>query len=220
MSKKAQFFLVSLVLLAFSFFIIFGYLRSIDSASVSLFEPSSSSDLKNIHHAVDKRNDYLANDISPSWWNLNWAYRKGVTIDNLGTNPAEINMDIASGRFSSCVNEIVVINNTGDIEIVSVAQDNPPCDISFTAVNGVTYYVYYGNPSASQNNPTPSSGNVDSVYTLGSEQESQVCTHLKYIYQLEGKFLQCSVANINNNRINYSINFSAPDLRFSGYMYD
>lgn len=217
--KKAQFFIVALVLLAFSFFAVFGYLRSIDSSSVALFEHSSSFDLRNIHHAVDERNDWLETSASSAWWNLNWAHRKDVTINNLGTNPAEIDMKIASGRISSCVNELVVVNSTGGTESVSVTQGNQPCNLSFDAKNGETYYIYYGNLNAAQNNPTPASGNIDSTYTLGAEQDSQVCTHLEYIYQLEGKFLQCAAANVNNNRINYSINFSAPDLEFKGYIY-
>ncbi len=57
-SKKSQFFMVAIMLLALSMFVLFSFFRTTDTAAVTLFTKSSYLDFKNIQNSIQDRNTW------------------------------------------------------------------------------------------------------------------------------------------------------------------
>ena len=74
-NKKAQFFVISIVLVALAFFAIFLFFQASEQTSVTLFQPSSSLDLQNTINSVQQRNTW----VQDYWKNL--TYRKYTNKD-------------------------------------------------------------------------------------------------------------------------------------------
>jgi hypothetical protein len=175
--KKGQFFLIALLLLALSMFVLFSFFRTTDTSSVTLFTKSNFIELKNIQNAIVEKNTWLEDT---DWWNASWAYR--IEVRNTDQQAlAEVNVSIPSDHISDCDKEIRVVNASGLVES-NVSSISPPCNITFMTCAGCNYFIYYGNPS------------------------------------LQGIELECAVVNSYNQKANYSINFTSPDLQFKGYI--
>ena len=212
--KRGQFFLIALLLLALSMFVLFSFFRTTDTASVTLFRKSSFIELKNIQSSIMRKNDWLADN----WWNTSWAYRKRAINTNQQAL-AEINISIPSNHISNCDNEIRVVNSSGLVDS-NVSSINPPCNITFETCSNCDYEIYYGNPNAvAPARTADNSGNVISP-TISKEEVSNLCEHFEYIYPIQGIDLECDIESVfaSYKRAKYSINFTSTDLKFEGYI--
>lgn len=232
--KKAQFFVISLVLILISMVSIYTYVRSADAASVFSLEKNSMLDLINIIDAVKMRNErYLAQ--TPPWWNSAWAYRELITITTAVDNPPEtrtieFNPQVPTTKLitSSCSQELRLTNTVASpTELESnVSAAALPCNITRTEVldcgaPGCTatlrYYVYYGNSGAQ----TPSYRNTvqgtETGATLGTEEkETALCDHFESIYPKTGAAIACDITGYVGNKTNVTVYYSSTNLKFNG----
>ena len=206
----------------------FFYVRTIDRSAVNFFEPNFDLDFQNIVHAIKTRNDWLkgsAND----WYDLAWQYRRRIEVTQTGS-PAEIPTNIEAGKVSDCIADLRVVNLTNsEIHANISATTAPGCNITIgVSTTPFTFYVYYGNPSAS----TPS-------YRQGTEQQGTertatispelevptrgLCTHFNELYPRLGMQLNCSLANVTctapRTQANISIQLQSTNFKFNGTIF-
>lgn len=215
---KAQFFLVTLLLLALSMFVLFSFFRTTDISSVTLFTTSEYTDFKNIHNAIIKKNTWMAEN---DWWNASWPYRKTMTAVGAGA-PVEILITFPEEHMSYC-NETRIINDsdTSTYVIYNTSGTPPTCSYYFNANVVDTFKVYYGN--GTDRKPTLNNlktGVAGIAFIMGREETSNLCEHFEYVYSKQGVDLECDIENTfaNNQKGNYSINFTSLDLEFRGYI--
>lgn len=213
--KRGQFFLIALLLLALSMFVLFSFFRTTDTASVTMFKKSSFIDIKNIQNAIGEKNTWMNES---AWWNASWAYRKSI----VGTSKqalAEVNISIPSDHISNCDKEIRVVNASGIVDS-NVSSSTYPCNITFQTCSSCNYFIYYGNPDAVAPTRTVANSGTLIYPTIITEGVGDLCEHFEYIYPIQGIELECNVVNSYNNgqKANYSINFTSTDLQFEGYI--
>ncbi len=216
--RKGQFFLVALLLLALSMFILFSFFRTTDTASVTLFTKSSFIEFKNIQNAITEKNKWLDDN---DWWNASWMYRmhmSGVSA----ASPAVIDIPFPSGHIDYC-NETRIINYTGNGQPVlyNVSAQTPPCSFYIYTNNRFSlFYIYYGNIKEIKPPLLTDKTGAVMVPTFGKEEISNLCEHLEYVYPIQGIHLECNISNAfsNNQKINYSVNFTSLNLQFKGYI--
>ncbi len=233
--KRAQFFLVALVLVLLSMFYIYTFVRSADLSSVVLFERTSALDMQNIVDSIKSRNErYSA--LMPVWWNSSWQYRKAVTITTTVPSPPEtrtIEFDplVPASRLltGDCSKELRLTNASfplNELDSNVSATTTPGCNITRTEVLNcggadctmvLNYYVYYGYASAQ----TPSYRNTvqgtETAVPLGPEETREaLCNHFEDIYPKAGVQIDCKIANFAGNKTNVSLYFGSPYLKFNG----
>jgi hypothetical protein len=99
------------------------------------------------------------------WWNATWSFRKTVTVSEPGmfereNAPFEVNLTFENGETVNCTKEIRVVDMEGN-EIASRIYDsgynatnclfaniNFPVDVGLSKSR--SYYIYFGNPSATE----------------------------------------------------------------------
>ncbi|MDP4009580.1 MAG: DUF2341 domain-containing protein [Candidatus Shapirobacteria bacterium] len=124
---------------------------------------------------------YPQNKISAAWWNDGWGYRKAVSITNSSstiTNQyVKITLDtsalITAGKIQNNCNDIRVTNINGKLLTHFIDGDTEyDCNDTDTSIyalvdsipsNGTTIYIYYGNPSAENNEPVLGSSNYPAI---------------------------------------------------------
>ena len=224
-NKKAQFWIIAIILAYLAVLTVFFYVRSADRAGVSLFEQTSDLDMQNIINAIKIRNIWLASS-SEDWFNLSWRYRRMVTVTTSGAN-MEIPTLIALGESSNCLLDIrtTYMNNTELPSNIS-ATTPPGCNITMV-VNSAPFefYTYYGNPSAAL--PSYRSGSAqqgtETSATIGSKIEVptiNLCEQINSIYPRRGIQVNCSLIGTACTgtcmQANISLYFSANDLKYNG----
>lgn len=235
--KKAQFFLISLVLIVISMFYVYTYIRSSDLSSTLFFERPAILDVQNMIDAIKLKNDRQSQ--MPPWWNSSWQYRKTVAISaNVGTGTTvvtfEFDPSVAAARLlsGSCTKELRMTNRTTSplVEIESnITAASQPCnlvrqEVITCAADSCTvtfnYYVYYGhaNPDTPSYRNTLVSGGAQAA-TVGLEEletKTKLCNHFKAIYPKMGAQVDCNVINYSGNRTNISLYYNSPTLKFNG----
>ncbi len=236
--KRAQFFLISLVLILISMFYVYTYIRSIDQASVLSASQSSAQDVQNIVNAIKTRNENYQTPY-PNWWSGGWKYRKQasvqVTFNIAGAQTFEFDPNIPAGHMLTnpvgCDKELRLTDTSiSPAELNSdVSAILPPCNITRTENSPAScgafpctvtfyYYTYYGNASAnipSYRGPTLQ-GTEYSATTGPEEVYNALCNHFKQIYPKTGAVIDCSIANFVNNKTNISLRYESPHLKFNG----
>jgi len=216
MSKQAQFFIVSIVLLALAFFVIFSFFISAEQSSIVMFEPSSSDDFENIANAISESNEWIS---SKSWWDLDWRYKKNFTISGGISNPTELDASIPAAKVSDCAKELRLVNSAG-VEVDSDMKTADNCILIFTASTG-EYWIYYNNSAVTQPayRSAVASGTAP-TFAVGSEQEvnpSDLCSHLKDMHLKKSIYFNCTrTLATGNSTYNYTIDFRANNFEFTG----
>jgi len=235
--KKAQFFLISLVLILISMFYVYTYIRSSDLSSTLFFERPATLDLQNMIDAIKLRNDRQSQ--IPPWWNSSWQYRETVAVSTtVGTGTStvtlEVNPNVAAARLlsSSCTKELRMTNRTTNplVGIESnVTAASQPCNLvrqevitcgADSCTVTFDYYVYYGNanPDTPSYRNTVASGGAQAA-TIGSEEpetKTKLCNHFMAIYPKMGAQVSCEVLNYAGNKTNISLYYNSPTLKFNG----
>ncbi len=228
MMKRGQFWLMAIVLVYLAIVTMFFYVRSADRSSINLFEPNLDLEFQNLVNAINVRNNWLKST-GNDWYDLAWQYRRKIEITQNGT-PAEIPTGIEAGKVGNCIADFRVVNLTNsEIQANVSATTAPGCNITIgVSTTPFTFYVYYGNPSAS----TPSyrqgtaQQGTEVTATLGSEMEVPtrgLCTHLNSIYPRLGMQLNCSLANVTcpapRTQANISIQLQSTGFKFNGTIF-
>ena len=209
-NNKGQFYLITLVFVATSLFLVLMFTHFVEFGSLTLTKPEA--DFNNLQNAVTQRNSWL-----PTYWfDLRWRTKTIISITGNVTNPVEVNANIVG----DCDNTVRVFTKSGlqFTEIASnVTNASSPCNVVFNAAPGV--YEIYWNSTTSIPNKNIGSGNTP-TYTKTVQQMPQegVCSHLSNILAKKSVLLQCS-ASAGTNTYNYSINYTSPDFVFSGTLY-
>jgi len=207
MNRKGQFYLITLVFVATSLFIVLMFTQFVEFGSLTLTEPQA--DFGNLQNAIAQRNAWL-----PTYWfDLRWRTRTIVNITGNVTNPVEIDANI----IGDCDNTVRVFNKSGlqFIEIQSnVTNASSPCNVVFNAVPG--RYEIYWNSTVSIPNKNISSGNTP-TYTKTVQQVPQegICSYYNNILPKRGVSFGC-IGTAGINTYNYSVNFTSTDFTFSG----
>lgn len=225
--RRAQFWAISIILLFIGITIIFAYVRSSESASITLFSETSDLELQNAVNAIKARNGWLASTAN-DWFNLNWNYRRLLEV-NLGAgDTVEFNAFVNdASKVSNCVNDIRVTWLNGSERQSNVSATAPPCNITIVAGAGPqSYYVYYGNPSAAAPDYRLANTVVQGTETNAvaySEVEvptKNLCTHLNELYPKLGIATNCSLRNTAcaapATQANISLTMQSIDLFFNG----
>lgn len=211
---RAQFFIMSIVLLTLALVVLFANFVTIGEISARSFAHHSSSEFQNVLKAIEDHNTYL----SQNWFNLTFNKRKLLIIQDIPIgNPVQVDVGFNTPEdISDCAKEIRVVNDSGEVTS-HVTSELPPCEIVFDAIIG-SYYVYYDNPQAdipsyriigqTGNPPTCSVGDI--------EQLQDLCEHFKYIYPIRGIYFNCSTTLLDDKKFKYYIHFKAPDFEFLG----
>jgi hypothetical protein len=106
-----------------------------------------------------------------AWWNDSWMYRKAVAINNsaslVNNQYVKITLDtnslVASGKMQNDCDDIRIVNSSGNLLTHFIdGNSSYACNTANTSVyvrmdsipaSGTTVYMYYGNSSASNNEP-------------------------------------------------------------------
>ncbi len=228
MTKHGQFWLMAIVLVYLAIVTMFFYVRSADRSGVSLFEPNLDLEFQNLVNAINVRNNWLRGT-GNDWYDLAWQYRRRIEATQTGS-PAEIPTGIEAGKVSNCIEDLRVVNLTNsEIHANVSATAAPGCNITIgVSAAPFTFYVYYGNPSAST--PSYRAGaaqqGTEVTATLGSEIEVPtrgLCAHFNSIYPRLGMQLNCSLANVTctypRTQANISIQLQSTGFKFNGTVF-
>lgn len=215
-SKKAQFMIVTIVLVSITFFVMFALIRSIDRSSIVFFTRDSPEDFENLQNAIAKRNSWTGS----YWGDLNWEERAVIEVTGSIVNPVQVNPGILPGF--NCNNEVRVLNSAG-IEIASnVNLIASPCEVIFEATTPGRYDIYWNNPSATPplyRSSLPPFGNPPAFTIVRKETspKSKFCPHLKQVNPISGANLNCEVASlIGNTKAKYNLDFNSLTFKFKG----
>lgn len=215
-SSRAQFMVVTIVLIGISFFAMFLLVRTIDRSSVVMFEERQAS-FENLQNSIEQRNIWIGS----YWGNLSWENRTVVNITGGIANPVIINPGIPSG--TDCKKEVRVISSSGTEIDSNVSTENSPCDVIFSAAVGA-YSIYWNNPSAiapAYRSTVSDTGTSPTYSTIRTEASPKykLCRHLQDISMASGEKLDCAVQNIySNTKINYTIEYKSFDFSFRGFL--
>lgn len=218
-SKKAQFMIITIVLIGITFFTMFLLVRTVDRSSVVMFEQTQTG-FENLRNSVIQRNTWMGS----YWWNLNWENRSIIDIITGATNPIMIDPEIPEGI--NCNNEVRVTTSDGTELESNVNSELAPCNVIFNAPTPGTgiFYVYWNNPSATPpayRGELPEVGNPPSAYTVLKEvsPKSNLCPHLVNISIVSERKLSCNITNIfSNTKVNYTVGYTTPGFSFSGFL--
>lgn len=225
-NKRAQFWIIAIILAYLAILTVFFYVRSADRSGVSLFEPTSDLAMQNIINAITIRNLWL-NSTANDWYNISWTHRR-LIMSTSGFSPdaAEIPTGIEAGKSSNCVNDLraTYLNRT-EIPTNVSATTPPGCNLTFVYPTPFMFYVYYGFGSATT--PAYRSGTAQqgqeltATTTFGSEMDiptTGICSHLQSLYPRVGMPLNCTIRTTcrDPNRANFSLHINAVDFKYNG----
>jgi len=212
LNKRAQFMVITIVLIGISFFTIFLLIHTIDRSSVAMFEEKEAS-FENVQNSILQRNDW----IRTYWWDLNWENRTVMLVPT--TLTAQVNPQIPPGF--DCNKEVRVINSAG-AEVPSNVNSVPsPCQVIFSAPATDTYSIYWNNPSATvpayRGSVPPAGTPTGSMVKQESSPKSKFCPHAQAISSASGEKLDCAVQGIiGSTKVNYSINYKSLEVSYQG----
>ena len=224
-SQRGQIFILGLVIIALSLFVVFSIFITVQETSVVLFDSSSSTMvLENFVNAAAEKNAWLADD----WHFANRLVRQPVSITNTdGVWGGQIDLAVTfTGCTGNCLGQIVVTDTNGSFASYSIVGSGSSgtvqiVELPFWAGATTDYLFYYNDTGLTSisitSPPTPP------FFTLSYGPEETMahdglCTEANDFYNTLNVDFDCSYSkNASwNSAINHTITFRAPDLEFEG----
>jgi len=218
--KKGQFFIVTLVIVSFSFFLIFSYIQTTSSNEVRAFQRPADRDLLNVMNVIEEQNEKNAID----WYDTNWKYRKRYVVGSLTCvgvkwNPHRFSFNSnGHDEQGDCTKELVATNSSKPFSKIRLNVSGTSCTtVSVNCSDAIssTFYIYYGHPTTNEGNLIENVGTSESATV--TEQLAWVnCTQIENDYQLLGYSMNCSAIGKLSQTVTYNISFYSQNLKFSG----
>lgn len=184
MMKKAQFLLLSIVVLVIAMFAVFSYIETSSESSSVLFTSSYSSESMNLFRSITQSNEWLENN----WYNFSSYPARRTVISKTSSN--------SSFNISVPCPHVKVTNSSNTVKNVSQTGDSDWCEVSYntTEVGDYVYYSLTSTVSFSEVHNITLSLEESPLYHNGSAIRSKLCEHLKELYKERRVQLNCTIS--------------------------
>ncbi|MGI5840752.1 MAG: DUF2341 domain-containing protein [Patescibacteria group bacterium] len=127
---------------------------------------------------------------SASWWDENWSYRKAFIItensnNNVDNYPVKITLNNLGTKIQTDCDDIRITDINSQIIASQVETCNPSSDTfvwfqtNLNANESKTFYVYYGNPTASTYQAPPIDSDLSASYNSSTHAFSLKNSHIE-----------------------------------------